>query len=148
MWVAFFFPLLMISLPQEINVLKKTKNKVFATLSFQGLCSTLTFRESFLPSNFRGNSHKKKKSFCRTANVSAPAARARSRIVTLNWGNWWKETEKQKRNKSKRPAEFIQETYTLLSKEKGLSKSHPSPARGSQHHLRSSRELCWRDDGL
>lgn len=61
MWVAFFFPLLMISLPQEINVLKKTKNKVFATLSFQGLCSTLTFRESFLPSNFRENSQKKKK---------------------------------------------------------------------------------------
>lgn len=66
-----------------------------------------------------------------------------AQIVTLNWGNRWKETEKQKRNK--RSAEFIQETCALLSKEKGISKSHPSPARHSQHHL---RELCWRDDGL
>lgn len=68
-----------------------------------------------------------------------------AQIVTLNWGNWWKETEKQKRNKSKRSAEFIQETHALFSKEKGMSKSHPSPARRSQHHLRA---LCWRDDRL
>lgn len=68
-----------------------------------------------------------------------------AQIVTLNWGNRRKETEKQKRNKSKRSAEFIHETCALPSKEKGMSKSHPSPARHSQHHL---RELCWRDDRL
>lgn len=74
----FFFLLLMISLPWEINVLKKTKNKAFTALSFQGLCSTLTSRacKSFLPSNFRGNSQKT--SVCRIANVSAPAARVQS----------------------------------------------------------------------
>lgn len=55
--VRFCFLLLMISFPQEINVLKKTKKKVFIALSLQGLCSTLTFRahKSFLPNNFKGN---------------------------------------------------------------------------------------------
>lgn len=65
MW-GFLFLLLMISLSQEINVLKKTKNKVFAALSLQGLCSTLTFRLSehtnhFLLCSFRANVKKKKK---------------------------------------------------------------------------------------
>lgn len=66
-------------LPSSWNQsLKKTQNKVFATLSFQGLCFTLTFRahKLILTSNFRENPQKT--SFCRTANISALASRALS----------------------------------------------------------------------
>jgi len=82
------FLLLMISLPQEINVWKKKKNQVFAALSFQGLCSTLTFREAnHFSLAISEEIHKKHLSAGLQMLLLLLQGPRAAQIVTLNWGN-------------------------------------------------------------